>query len=165
MNFQEFETPPKLCAVEDLPALVKALPRPLVFTNGVFDILHRGHVMYLAQARSLGGSLVVGLNSDQSVRLLGKGPDRPINVEMDRAWVLSALESVSSVVLFDEQTPLGLMAQVKPDIYVKGGDYDMGQLPEAALVQQWGGSSLALPFLSGRSSSRLVERIRSGQKG
>ena len=99
----------KLCPREQLAARVAALPRPVVFTNGVFDILHRGHVSYLAQARALGASLVIGLNSDASARGLGKGPDRPLNAEADRACVLAALESVSLVTLFDEPTPVELL--------------------------------------------------------
>lgn len=162
MDIEDFEVPAKLCTPDKLQEVVRHLPRPLVFTNGVFDLLHRGHVAYLAQARQLGGSLVVGLNSDASVRLLGKGPDRPLNPELDRAWVLSALESVSAVVIFDEQTPVRLLAEIKPDIYVKGGDYDMEALPETALVQGWGGRSVAMPFVNERSSSHLVRKIRQG---
>lgn len=150
----------KLCAPDELLARVAALPRPLVFTNGVFDILHRGHVSYLAEARALGGSLVLGLNSDASARGLGKGPDRPLNAEADRAAVLAALESVSLVALFDEPTPLALLGRVRPDLYVKGGDYDMEQLAETALVRSWGGRSLAIPFVDGYSTTSLVRRIR-----
>lgn len=150
----------KLCPREDLPARIAALPRPVVFTNGVFDILHRGHVQYLAQARALGASLVMGLNSDASARLLGKGPDRPINGEADRATVLAALESISLVTLFDEQTPLALLDIVRPDLYVKGGDYDIETLAETILVRSWGGEARALPFLEGRSTTSLIRRIR-----
>lgn len=150
----------KLCPRGDLPARIAALPRPLVFTNGVFDILHRGHVQYLAQARALGASLVMGLNSDASARLLGKGPDRPINGEADRATVLAALESISLVTLFDEKTPLALLEIVRPDLYVKGGDYDIETLAETALVRRWGGDARALPFLEGRSTTALIRRIR-----
>lgn len=143
-----------------LAARIAGLPRPLVFTNGVFDILHRGHVSYLAAARALGASLVIGLNSDASVRLLGKGPERPLNPQDDRAAVLAALESVSLVTLFDERVPLELIERVRPDIYVKGGDYDMATLPETALVRGWGGRSVAIPFVEGRSTTGLVQRIR-----
>lgn len=136
------------------------LPRPQVFTNGVFDLLHRGHVECLQQARALGGSLIVGLNSDTSVRLLHKGPERPLNPEADRACVLAALESVSLVVLFDEATPLALLELLRPEVYVKGGDYDLQRLPEAALVARWGGRALALPYLAGRSTTALVQRMR-----
>lgn len=150
----------KIVASEHLEARLAALPRPLVFTNGVFDILHRGHVVYLAAARALGGSLVLGLNSDASVRLLGKGPERPLNAQDDRAAVLAALESVSLVTLFEERMPLRLIERVRPDVYVKGGDYDMATLAETALVQTWGGRSVAIPFIEGRSTTALVQRIR-----
>ena len=150
----------KLCPRAALPLRLAALPRPLVFTNGVFDLLHRGHVSYLALARQLGASLVVGLNSDASARGLGKGPDRPLNAEADRAAVLAALESVSLVTLFDEPTPVDLMQVVRPDVYVKGGDYDMETLAETALVRSWGGRALALPFVDGYSTTALVHRIR-----
>jgi len=150
----------KLCRADALVARIAALPRPLVFTNGVFDILHVGHVSYLAHARALGASLVLGLNSDASARGLGKGPDRPLNTEADRAAVLAALESVSLVALFDEPTPVALIARVRPDIYVKGGDYDMRTLAETALVESWGGRSLAIPFVDGYSTTSLVRRIR-----
>jgi rfaE bifunctional protein nucleotidyltransferase chain/domain len=151
----------KLCPREMLAERIAGLPRPLVFTNGVFDILHRGHASYLAQARALGASLVLGLNSDSSARSLGKGPDRPLNSEADRAAVLAALESVSLVTLFDESTPVELIKRVRPDIYVKGGDYDMETLEETRVVRAWGGRSLALPFVEGYSTTALVRRIRS----
>jgi rfaE bifunctional protein nucleotidyltransferase chain/domain len=151
----------KIAESDELDARIAALPRPLVFTNGVFDILHRGHVCYLAAARALGARLVVGLNSDASVRLLGKGPDRPLNPQDDRAAVLAALESVSLVTLFDERMPLALIERVRPDIYVKGGDYDVAALAETALVQRWGGRAVAIPFVEGRSTTALVRRIRS----
>ncbi len=150
----------KLCPRTDLAARVAALPRPLVFTNGVFDILHRGHVSYLAQARALGASLVVGLNSDASARGLGKGPGRPLNGEADRACVLAALESVSLVTLFEEPTPLALLQFVRPDCYVKGGDYDIESLAETKLVRAWGARAVAIAFVDGYSTSALVQRIR-----
>lgn len=150
----------KLCPPAALAARIKALPRPLVFTNGVFDLLHRGHVSYLAQARALGASLVIGLNSDASARGLGKGPDRPLNGELDRAIVLAALQSVSLVTLFDEATPVELLKRVRPDLYVKGGDYDIETLAETALVRGWGGRALAIPFVDGYSTSSLLRRIR-----
>ena len=150
----------KLCPrIELLPRLAD-LPRPVVFTNGVFDILHRGHVTYLAQARAQGKSLVVGLNSDASAKALGKAPDRPLNGEGDRACVVAALESVSLVTLFDESTPIELLKIVHPDLYVKGGDYDIESLAETALVRSWGGDARALPFLDGYSTTSLVTRIR-----
>ena len=150
----------KIVARADAPARMAALSGPVVFTNGVFDVLHRGHVTYLAQARALGGSLVVGLNSDASARRLGKGPDRPLNAETDRAILLAALESVSLVTLFDEDTPVQLLAELRPQVYVKGGDYDMRTLAETALVESWGGRSLAIPFVNGYSTTALVSRIR-----
>lgn len=150
----------KLCPPGELEARVAALPQPVVFTNGVFDILHRGHVTYLAQARAMGASLVVGLNSDASARGLGKGPDRPLNTELDRACVLAALESVSLVVIFDEPTPVELLRRVRPHWYVKGGDYDIETLAETALVRSWGGQACALPFVDGHSTTALVARMR-----
>ena len=137
-------------------------PRPLVFTNGVFDVLHRGHVNYLAQARLLGAALLVGVNSDASARRLGKGPERPLNNEADRACVLAALQAIDFVMVFDEPTPCELIERVRPDVYVKGGDYDIESLREAALVRSWGGRAVAIPFVDGYSTSRLVERIRGG---
>jgi len=137
------------------------LPGPVVFTNGVFDVLHRGHVTYLAQARALGGSLVVALNTDASARRLGKGPDRPLNAELDRAIVIAALESVSLVTFFDEDTPVELLRELRPQVYVKGGDYDMAKLAETALVEGYGGRAVALPFVDGYSTTALVRRIRS----
>lgn len=139
---------------------VAALPRPVVFTNGVFDVLHRGHATYLAAARALGGSLVVGLNTDASARRLGKGPDRPLNNEQDRAALLAALASVSLVTWFDEDTPLALIAALKPDILVKGGDYNMDSLAETAVVRGYGGTALAIPFVDGYSTTALVQKIR-----
>ena len=150
----------KLCTRADLAARIAALPAPVVFTNGVFDILHRGHVSYLAQARALGASLVIGLNSDASARRLGKGPDRPLNAELDRACVLAALESVGLVTLFDESTPVELLKLVRPQLYVKGGDYDIETLEETRWVRSWGGDARALPFVDGYSTTALVQRIR-----
>jgi rfaE bifunctional protein nucleotidyltransferase chain/domain len=152
----------KIVAREHLAERVARLPRPIVFTNGVFDILHRGHVTYLAQARSLGASLVVALNTDASVRGLGKGDDRPINAQDDRASVLAALESVSLVTLFDEPVPLAVLQIVRPQIYVKGGDYDMDRIPEAAAVRAWGGLAVAIAFEHERSTTRLLARVRGG---
>jgi len=136
-----------------------ALSGPVVFTDGVFDVLHRGHVTYLAQARALGGSLVVALNTDASARRLGKGPDRPLNGEQDRAIVMAALAAVSLVTWFDEDTPVQLLSELRP-VYVKGGDYDMRTLAETALVEGYGGRALAIPFVDGYSTSKLVQRIR-----
>ena len=151
----------KVCPPEQLAARLENLPRPLVFTNGVFDILHRGHASYLAQARTLGASLVVGVNSDASVKMLGKGDDRPINSEADRQALLAALESVDMTVLFTEQTPVNLIEKIRPDIYVKGGDYDIDTLAETHLVKSWGGKAVAIPFLYERSTTSLLGKIRS----
>ena len=146
----------------DAAARMRALSGPVVFTNGVFDVLHRGHAVYLAQARELGASLVVALNTDASSRRLGKGPDRPLNNETDRAIVMASLEAVSLVTWFDEDTPVQLLSELQPQLYVKGGDYDMRTLAETALVEGYGGRALAIPFVDGYSTSRLVERIRAG---
>jgi rfaE bifunctional protein nucleotidyltransferase chain/domain len=150
----------KIASRADLAARVAQLPRPVVLTNGVFDILHRGHVTYLARARALGASLVVAVNSDASVRRLGKGDDRPINAEADRAAVLAALESVSLVTIFDEHVPLPVVEIVRPDVYVKGGDYDMAQVPEAQLARTWGARTVAIPFEHERSTTALLAKAR-----
>jgi rfaE bifunctional protein nucleotidyltransferase chain/domain len=147
---------------EVLQQRLAALARPIVFTNGVFDILHRGHATYLAQARAMGGSLVVGVNSDASVRMLGKGDDRPLNNEADRMALLAALESVDLVVMFTEQTPVELIRQVRPEIYVKGGDYAIDTLEETRLVRSWGGQAHAIPFLHDRSTTKLLHKVRQG---
>ena len=150
----------KICLRDKMAAALAQLPRPWVFTNGVFDVLHRGHVLYLAQARDLGGSLIVALNTDASVRRLGKGDDRPLNAQDDRAVVMAGQQAVSRVTWVDEDTPQALIAEIRPDILVKGGDYDMAVLPETALVQSWGGKALALPFVSGYSTTALLKKIR-----
>ena len=150
----------KIVPAAVLASRAAALARPLVFTNGVFDILLRGHVTYLAQARSLGASLVVAINSDTSVRLLGKGDDRPLNAEADRAALLAALECVSLVTIFDEAVPLAPLDPVRPDIYVQGGDYDMKAIPEAAAVARWGGQSMAIAFEHERSTTSFLARVR-----
>ena len=152
----------KLCERDQLAAALAHLPRPWVFTNGVFDVLHRGHVMYLAQARALGGSLIVALNTDASVRRLGKGDDRPLNQDIDRAIVMASQQAVDLVTWFNEDTPVEIIGEIRPDILVKGGDYDMDKLPETALVKSWGGRALALPFVQGYSTTKLVQRIRAG---
>lgn len=141
-------------------ARLQRLPRPVVFTNGVFDVLHRGHVTYLANARALGGSLVVALNTDASARRLGKGPDRPLNNEVDRAVMMAALECVSLVTWFDENTPLELIDESHPDVLVKGGDYDMDALPETAVVKAYGGTARTIAFVDGYSTTALVKKIR-----
>jgi rfaE bifunctional protein nucleotidyltransferase chain/domain len=153
----------KIVARGDLRKRLAFLPHPMVFTNGVFDVLHRGHVSYLHEARALGQSLVVGLNSDASARRLGKGADRPLNAELDRATVVAALASVSLVTLFDESTPVVLLRELRPDIYVKGGDYCIDELEEARVVREWGGQAVVLPFVAGYSTTALVRRIRAGE--
>jgi rfaE bifunctional protein nucleotidyltransferase chain/domain len=150
----------KIVSREEAARRVAGLPQPVVFTNGVFDVLHRGHVSYLALARQEGASLVVALNTDASAKRLGKGPDRPLNNEQDRAAVIAALESVSLVTWFDEDTPVELLGALRPQVYVKGGDYDMATLAETKLVESYGGRALAIPFVSGYSTTRLVEKIR-----
>jgi rfaE bifunctional protein nucleotidyltransferase chain/domain len=155
----------KITPADDLPAVLATLPKPWVFTNGVFDVLHRGHVLYLAQARALGGSLIVALNTDASVRRLGKGDDRPLNAEGDRAVVMASQAAVDVVTWFAEDTPEALIARIQPDILVKGGDYDMSKLPETRLVESWGGRAQALPFVSGYSTTGLVKKIRASTPG
>jgi rfaE bifunctional protein nucleotidyltransferase chain/domain len=150
----------KICLREDLAQALTHLPKPWVFTNGVFDVLHRGHVMYLAQARALGGSLIVALNTDASVRRLGKGDDRPLNQDADRAVVMASQAAVSLVTWFDEDTPVEIIREIRPDILVKGGDYDVDKLAETALVKTWGGVAFALPFVQGYSTTKLVQKIR-----
>jgi rfaE bifunctional protein nucleotidyltransferase chain/domain len=150
----------KIAAPQDFARRIAQLARPIVFTNGVFDILHRGHVSYLARARALGASLVVAINSDASVRLLGKGDDRPLNAEADRAAIVAALESVSLVTIFREQVPLPTLTLVRPETYVKGGDYAIESLPESAAVAGWGGRVLAIPIEHTRSTSSFLARVR-----
>jgi rfaE bifunctional protein nucleotidyltransferase chain/domain len=150
----------RIVAREEACRRMGALPGPVVFTNGVFDVLHRGHVTYLANARALGGSLVVALNTDASARRLGKGPDRPLNNEQDRAIVIAALGAVSLVTWFDEDTPVELLSELKPHVYVKGGDYDMRTLAETKLVEGYGGKAVAIPFVDGYSTTTLLRRIR-----
>jgi D-glycero-beta-D-manno-heptose 1-phosphate adenylyltransferase len=151
----------KIVSRAEVAARAAQLPQPVVFTNGVFDVLHRGHVTYLAQARELGASLVVALNTDASARRLGKGADRPLNGEQDRAVVMAALDSVSLVTWFDEDTPLELIRELRPAVLVKGGDYDMDKLAETQVVRSYGGRALAIPFVQGYSTTNLVNRIRS----
>jgi D-glycero-beta-D-manno-heptose 1-phosphate adenylyltransferase len=157
----------KLCAPKDLPARFAALARPLVFTNGVFDILHRGHVTYLAQARALGKSLLVALNSDASVKRLGKGgpgkgDERPINTLEDRMAVIAALGMVDLVTWFDDDTPLSLIVEVKPEVLVKGGDWKPDAIVGAKQVQSWGGSVHSIPFEFERSTTAMLAKVRSG---
>ena len=159
-NRAEFEA--KLCEPAQLAGRIAALERPLVFTNGVFDILHRGHVTYLAQARSLGANLIVAANSDASARRLGKGEDRPINRLEDRMAVLAALQAVDLVTWFDEDTPLALVLACRPDVLVKGGDWKPEAIVGAREVIAWGGAVHSIPFLFQRSTTATLNKIRGG---
>jgi D-glycero-beta-D-manno-heptose 1-phosphate adenylyltransferase len=150
----------KICEPRDFAARAAGLARPLVFTNGVFDILHRGHVTYLAEARALGAALAIALNSDASVKRLGKGADRPINVLADRLAVVAALECVSLVTWFDEDTPICRILECRPDRLVKGGDWAPDRIVGAAEVRGWGGTVHAIAFQHDRSTTRLLEKIR-----
>jgi rfaE bifunctional protein nucleotidyltransferase chain/domain len=151
----------KLCPPEDLSRRAAALPRPLVFTNGVFDILHRGHVTYLAEARALGASLVLALNTDASVRRLGKGDDRPVNPLEDRAAVAAALESVALVTWFEEDTPIQRILECKPERLVKGGDWAVDKIVGGPEVLGWGGTVHSIPFQHDRSTTKLLAKVRS----
>jgi rfaE bifunctional protein nucleotidyltransferase chain/domain len=153
--------PAKVASATTALARIAALPRPLVFTNGVFDVLHRGHVTYLEQARGLGASLVVAVNSDASVRRLGKGDDRPLNAQDDRMAVLAALAAVDLVVPFDDDTPRALIVACRPDVLVKGGDYTAETTAGAVEVTTAGGRFVAIPFAFDRSTTALINRIRS----
>jgi rfaE bifunctional protein nucleotidyltransferase chain/domain len=150
----------KICPPGELLARVSALSRPLVFTNGVFDVLHRGHATYLAESRALGSSLLVALNADESVRRLGKGPDRPINTLEDRLALVAALESVSLATWFEEDTPLGLILGCRPDVLVKGGDWPVDKIVGGEEVAGWGGKIVSIPFRFERSTTSLISRIR-----
>jgi rfaE bifunctional protein nucleotidyltransferase chain/domain len=154
----------KICAPEALGARLAGLPRPLVFTNGVFDLLHRGHVTYLAQARALGAGLLVAVNSDASARKLGKGSDRPVNRLEDRAALLAALESVALVTWFEAETPIEVILAAKPEVLVKGGDWKVDTIVGAKEVKSWGGTVHSIPFAHERSTTSLLARIR-GAKG
>ena len=158
----EFER--KICPPAELASRTGKLSRPLVFTNGVFDILHRGHVTCLAQARALGASLVLALNSDASARRLGKGEDRPVNSLPDRLAVAAALEAVTLVTWFEEDTPLELIRTVRPDVLIKGGDWKEDAIVGAAEVRSWGGTVRSIPFVHQRSTTDVISRIR-GAKG
>jgi rfaE bifunctional protein nucleotidyltransferase chain/domain len=152
--------PGKIAPPADALARIARLPRPLVFTNGVFDLLHRGHVTYLERARGLGASLVVAVNSDASVKRLGKGADRPLNALEDRMAVLAGLSAVDLVVAFEGDTPRDLIVASRPDVLVKGGDYSAETTAGAAEVIAHGGRFVAIPFEFARSTTALVERIR-----
>ncbi|MFZ4613096.1 MAG: D-glycero-beta-D-manno-heptose 1-phosphate adenylyltransferase [Bacteroidia bacterium] len=131
----------------------------VVFTNGCFDILHRGHVQYLYDAANLGDKLIVAVNSDNSVKQLNKGDNRPINTEQDRAFILAALEYVSAVTIFDDPTPLPLIEKVKPDVLVKGADYSPSQVIGKDFVESYGGKLVLIPFVEGYSSSKIIQKI------
>ena len=153
-----FET--KIVPPEELPGRLRLQSRPLVFTNGVFDVLHRGHATYLAESQALGASLIVALNSDLSVKRLGKGADRPVNPLADRLAVVAALESVNLVTWFEEDTPLSLILICRPDVLVKGGDWPVDQIVGAREVLGWGGAVKSIPFQFERSTTALLSRIR-----
>ena len=150
----------KVCTPGELAQRIALLPRPLVFTNGCFDILHRGHVTYLAQARALGASLVVGVNTDASVKRQGKGDDRPINNQQDRMSVLASLESVALVTWFDSDTPHELILNCHPDVLVKGGDWPIERIVGSREVLGWGGQVHSIPFLHQRSTTATIGKIR-----
>ena len=150
----------KFCAPGELTVRAKLLDRERVFTNGVFDVLHRGHVTYLAQARALGKSLIVALNSDASVKRLGKGEDRPINTLEDRMAVIAALECVSLVTWFDEDTPLQRILESRPDVLVKGGDWALDKIVGSPEIKSWGGSVHAIAFEFERSTTATLAKIR-----
>ena len=150
----------KICAASDLAARAAVLPKPLVFTNGVFDILHRGHVTYLAQARALGASMVVLLNADASVKRLGKGADRPINTQADRMAVIAALGCVDLVSVFDEDTPYSQILAAHPDILVKGGDWPVDKIVGGSDVLAWGGKVHSIAFEHERSTTAMLQKIR-----
>lgn len=160
MNLAAPDFERKICAPEDLRLRIAELPRPLVFTNGCFDILHRGHVTYLAQARALGASLIVAANSDASVKRLGKGDDRPVNALADRLALLASLECVSMVTWFEEDTPLQRILDCQPDILVKGGDWSIDKIVGAPEVTARGGKVVSIPFLHDRSTTALLRKIR-----
>ena len=155
----------KICPPQELAQRIAALPRPLVFTNGCFDILHRGHVTYLAQARSAGAAMVLALNTDASVRRLGKGSDRPINPLADRAAVAAALACVDLVTWFDEDTPAALIETVKPDILIKGGDWPPEKIVGAAQTLARGGQVFSIPFLHQTSTTQTLAKIRAAEQG
>ena len=150
----------KICPPDQLASRIGSLPRPLVFTNGCFDILHRGHVSYLAQARALGAAMIVALNSDESVKRLGKGDDRPVNRLLDRLAVMAALGCVDMVTWFDEDTPLQRILDCRPDVLVKGGDWAPERIVGAGEVRGWGGSVHSIPFIHQTSTTALLDKIR-----
>ena len=154
----------KILAPDAAARWAAAAPRPLVFTNGVFDILHRGHATYLARARALGAALIVALNGDASVRRLGKGPGRPVNALADRLALVAALEGVDAVTWFDDDTPARLVDACRPDVLVKGGDWPAAKIVGAAAVLARGGAVHSIPFEHARSTTALLERVAAGTK-
>jgi rfaE bifunctional protein nucleotidyltransferase chain/domain len=150
----------KIVAPGDLAARLAQLPRPLVFTNGCFDIVHRGHVTLLAQARALGQSMLVALNSDASVKRLGKGDDRPVNALADRLAVIAALDCVTLVTWFDEDTPIARIVDCRPELLVKGGDWPVEKIVGHREVAGWGGTTVSIPFIHQKSTTALLDKIR-----
>ena len=145
-------------SLEPLKTFRNSLKEPLLFTNGCFDILHRGHISYLNEAKKKGGFLLIGLNSDTSIKAL-KGPKRPINTQEERAYLLDNLKAVDGVIVFEEETPLKLIEALKPDLYLKGGDYTKESLPETPLVESYGGKVHLLPFIEGYSTSAWLKAL------
>ena len=160
MNFPPPAFESRIVAPGDLAVRLAQLPRPLVFTNGCFDILHRGHVTLLAQARALGKSMLVALNSDSSVRRLGKGDERPVNTLADRLAVMAALDCVSLVTWFDEDTPIARILECRPDVLVKGGDWPVEKIVGHTEVAGWGGRVVSIPFIHQKSTTALLDKIR-----
>ena len=160
MNFPSPAFEAKIVAPGDLAARLAQLPRPLVFTNGCFDIVHRGHVTLLAQARALGQTMIVALNTDESVKRQGKGDDRPVNALADRLAVIAALECVTLVTWFDEDTPLERILECRPDVLVKGGDWPVDRIVGHSEVAGWGGKTVSIPFIHQKSTTALLDKIR-----
>ena len=160
MNFPPPAFEAKIVAPGDLAARLAQLPRPLVFTNGCFDIVHRGHVTLLAQARALGQSMLVALNTDASVKRLGKGSDRPVNALADRLAVIAALDCVTLVTWFDEDTPIERILESRPQVLVKGGDWPVDKIVGHREVAGWGGTTVSIPFIHQKSTTALLDKIR-----
>jgi rfaE bifunctional protein nucleotidyltransferase chain/domain len=160
MNYSAPAFEGKIVAPDQLVTRLADLPRPLVFTNGCFDILHRGHATLLGQARALGKAMVVALNTDTSVKRLGKGVDRPVNTLADRLAVIAALECVSLVTWFDEDTPIERILECRPDVLVKGGDWPVEKIVGNTEVASWGGRTVSIPFIHQKSTTALLEKIR-----
>ena len=160
MNFPPPAFESKIVAPHDLAARLAQLPHPLVFTNGCFDIVHRGHVTLLAQARTLGQAMIVALNTDESVKRLGKGDDRPVNALADRLAVIAALECVTLVTWFDEDTPIERIRESRPQVLVKGGDWPVDRIVGHSEVAGWGGKTVSIPFIHQKSTTALLDKIR-----